>query len=111
MVCGRDTGHAEVILVEFDPSIVSYERLVEMFFEMHSASHWSPGSQYRSAIFTFGDEQRIVAKEVCERLRSKGEAIKTEITPAAKFWIAEEYHQQYYEKRGRVSACGTGRIS
>jgi len=108
MVCNKDTGHAEVILVEFDPAVVTYQHLVESFFDMHSPSYWSPGNQYRSAIFTFDDDQDETAKKVRDALREKGDRILTEITPATQFWMAEEYHQQYAEKRGRTapSSCG-----
>jgi peptide methionine sulfoxide reductase MsrA len=87
---------------------VSYERLLELFFEMHVPSHWSAGSQYRSAIFTFDDPQRETAEAVRDRIRGQGEVVRTEITPASTFWPAEDYHQQYYEKRGMGSPAGAG---
>jgi len=108
MVCGKETGHAEVVLVEFDPNIVSYAQLVELFFGMHEPDYWYAGSQYRSAIFTFGEAQRSVAERAKSDRIAGGEIVKTEITPASTFWMAEDYHQQYMEKRGlgRASACG-----
>jgi methionine-S-sulfoxide reductase len=108
MVCGKGTGHAEVVLVEFDPQRVSYERLLDAFFEMHEPGYSRPGSQYRSAIFTFDEEQREVAERTAERLRAQGLKVLTEITPASTFWPAEDYHQQYYEKRGlaQTGSCG-----
>jgi peptide-methionine (S)-S-oxide reductase len=104
-VCGKDTGHAEVFLVEFDPSRICYAQVLEAFFEMHAPSNWSPGGQYRSAIFTYGDEQRAIAEQVRDGLRAEGRRVLTEITPAPTFWRAEEYHQRYLEKRGLGASC------
>jgi methionine-S-sulfoxide reductase len=107
MVCGKNTGHAEVVLIEFDPRQISYRELLEAFFEMHHPGYASAGSQYRSAIFTFDEDQAARARSIIEARRSAGEAIATEVTPASTFWIAEPYHQQYVEKHGRsASTCG-----
>lgn len=107
-VCNDDTGHAEVVLVEFDPKILPYRKLVEGFFEIHdptSVNSQGPdyGSQYRSAIFTYGESQLAAAKAVRDELGKSGrydKPIATQITSAGPFWIAEDYHQQYYEKKG-----------
>ncbi len=107
-VCGHGTGHAEVVLVTFDPAKVSYERLCELFFEIHDPTQLNRqgpdiGDQYRSAIFCFGDAQRETARAVRDRLEREGryrDEIVTQIAPAPKFWRAEEYHQRYFEKRG-----------
>jgi peptide-methionine (S)-S-oxide reductase len=108
-VCSHRTGHAEAVLVEFDPSQVSYADLLRFFWQTHdptSGDRQGPdrGSQYRSAIFTFGPEQQAVA------LASRGEeqkrladAITTEIAPAGPFWVAEDHHQQWDEKHGALS--------
>jgi peptide-methionine (S)-S-oxide reductase len=102
MVCAHDTGHAEVVLVEFDPSVVAYEDLVREFFRMHEPSRWNSGGQYRSAVFTFGQEQVEVAQRVKDELIEGGARVATEITDAPTFWRAEEYHQRYLESSGRA---------
>lgn len=107
-VCNGDTGHAEVVLVEFDPKKVTYEYLVRVFYENHdptTVNRQGPdfGEQYRSAIFTFDDPQMAAAKAVTADLTAKKKyrsPIVTQIAPAGAFWMAEEYHQQYYEKKG-----------
>ena len=104
-VCSGSTGHVEVTQVEFDPSRVSYEDLVQKYFEIHDPTQlnrqgWDVGWQYRSVIFTEDEEQARVAREVLERNRERfrGEIV-TEIEPAKPFWRAEEYHQCYLDKR------------
>ncbi|HEY8172506.1 MAG TPA: peptide-methionine (S)-S-oxide reductase MsrA [Dehalococcoidia bacterium] len=111
-VCYRDTGHAEVVQVEFDPAKVSYEDLVTVFFENHdptTLNRQGPdiGEQYRSAVFYENDEQRDAAEATKQRLGESGRyrrPIVTEITPAREFYRAEDYHQQYLEKRG-LATC------
>jgi len=107
-VCTDRTGHAEVVQVEFDPAQVSYEELLRVFWENHdptTLNRQGPdvGKQYRSAIFFHTPEQESAAKASKDALARSGRykrPIVTEITPAAEFWRAEEYHQQYLEKRG-----------
>jgi peptide-methionine (S)-S-oxide reductase len=105
-VCSAKTGHAEVVQVEFDPSQVSYDDLLNVFWEEHdptTLNRQGPdvGAQYRSAIFFHSPEQEAAAKASKERQQSRFKnKIVTEITPASEFWPAEEYHQQYLEKRG-----------
>ena len=107
-VCGGDTGHVEVVQVEFDPSKVAYEDLIQKYFEIHDPTQlnrqgFDVGWQYRSVIFTEDDEQARKAQEVLERNRERfRDPIVTEIEPAKPFWRAEEYHQCYLEKRGSV---------
>ena len=103
------TGHAEVVLVEFDPAKVSYAQLLHFFWETHdptSGNAQGPdrGTQYRSAIFTFGAEQQKEAAASREEAQ-KGlrDPITTEIAPAGPFWIAETYHQQWDERHGSLS--------
>ena len=113
MVCSHTTGHAEATLVEFDPKQTSYEALVEFFFEIHNPTQRDGqgpdiGSNYRPAIFYFDEHQREVAQKIKERLQDekfKGREIATEVTKAGPFFMAEDYHQQYYEKRGMAPAC------
>ena len=103
-VCSNSTDHAEVVLIEFDPSVISYEELLNSFWEKHdptTLNRQGPdvGSQYRSAIFYFDEEQRNLAQESLNKLQQKLEKkIVTEITEADTFWKAEEYHQKYFEK-------------
>ena len=108
-VCGGDTGHAEAVQVSFDPEKVSYEQLVELFWQIHdptTLNRQGPdiGSQYRSAIFTHSPEQEAAATASKEQQQSRhGGRVVTEIVPAATFTRAEDYHQQYFEKRGLAS--------
>ena len=103
-VCSNSTNHAEVVLIEFDPSVISYEKLLNSFWEKHdptTLNRQGPdvGSQYRSAIFYFDEEQRNLAQESLNKLQQKlKNKIVTEITEADTFWKAEEYHQKYFEK-------------
>ena len=108
-VCTDRTGHAEAVLVEFDPAQVSYQELLRFFWQTHdptSGNAQGPdhGSQYRSAIFTFGPEQQTAAlASRDEEQKRLADRITTEIAPAGPFWIAEDYHQQWDEKHGALS--------
>jgi peptide-methionine (S)-S-oxide reductase len=108
-VCTDRTGHAEAVLVEFDPARLSYPELLRFFWATHdpttrNASGPDHGTQYRSAIFTFGPEQAAQAQTSREAAqRELAEPIVTEIAPAGRFWTAEEYHQQWDEKHGARS--------
>ncbi len=109
-VCSGTTGHAETVLVEYDPSRVSYEQLLDVFWENHDPTQLDRqgpdvGEQYRSAIFFHTPAQEAAARAAKERLERSGRyrrPIVTEITPAPEFWPAEDYHQKYLEKRGLV---------
>jgi len=109
-VCSDRTGHAEAIEVTYDPSKVSCDRLLELFWSIHNPTtrnRQGPdvGSQYRSAIFVNGATQEAAAKASRDKLQSSGsysKPIVTEIVPAGEFWQAEEYHQRYLEKHGRA---------
>ncbi|WP_242344313.1 peptide-methionine (S)-S-oxide reductase MsrA [Anaeromyxobacter terrae] len=108
-VSSHTTGHAESVLVEFDPAQVSYAELLAFFWKTHdptSGDRQGPdrGSQYRSAIFTFGPEQQAaaLASRAEEQKRLK-DPITTEIAAAGPFWLAEDYHQQWDEKHGALS--------
>lgn len=114
-VCTGRTGHAEVVEVLYDPAKVSYTTLLDMFWELHDPTQLNRqgpdvGTQYRSAIFYHTPEQEQVARASKERLDQSGiykRPVVTEITPASAFYKAEDYHQQYLEKRGMAS-CHTG---
>ena len=108
-VCRGSTGHAEAVLVEFDPAKVSYTQLLHFFWETHdptSGNAQGPdrGTQYRSAIFTFGaEQQKEAAASREEAQKALRDPITTEIAPAGPFWIAEAYHQQWDERHGSLS--------
>jgi peptide-methionine (S)-S-oxide reductase len=105
-VCSGRTGHAEVVQVEYDPAQVSYNDILKVFWENHdptTLNRQGPdvGAQYRSAIFFHSPEQEAAAKASKEQMQSRYKnKIVTEIEPASEFYRAEEYHQQYLEKRG-----------
>jgi peptide-methionine (S)-S-oxide reductase len=112
-VCTGRTGHAEAVEVTFDPERVSYETLLQVFFENHdptTPNRQGPdvGEQYRSAIFTHASEQEKLAREAVSKLTDSKRfrrPIVTQIVPAAPFYPAEEYHQRYFEKRGIAPTC------
>lgn len=120
-VCSDKTGHAEAIKITFDPSQVSYEKLLEIFFNLHDPTQvdrqgWDVGSQYRSTIFYHSNDQKETAEKMVKKLESSSrfrKLITTQIVPAPEFYKAEEYHQQYYEKRKKEAniTCGTGSCS
>jgi peptide-methionine (S)-S-oxide reductase len=111
-VCTDMTGHAEVVQVEYDPNRVTYEQLLQAFWKCHNPTTLNRqgpdvGAQYRSAIFYLNEEQKnaaIASKQKLEQSGAYKRPIVTEITPAGAFYKAEEYHQQYLEKRG-LATC------
>lgn len=111
-VCSDATGHAEVVEVDFDPAVVTYPQLLQVFWDNHdptTPNRQGPdvGTQYRSAVFFLTPDQEAAARASKDALASSGRlkrAIVTEITPAGPFYRAEEYHQQYLEKNG-LAAC------
>ncbi len=114
MVCSGKSGHAEVVRVEYDPSRVSFEKLLDLFWQVHdptTLNRQGPdiGTQYRSVIFYSDDRERAAAEESKRRLDGSGKfrrPIVTQIVPAAEFYPAEDYHQRYYEKMGIAPSCG-----
>ena len=110
-VCTDRTGHAEVVQVTFDPSKVTYEHLLDIFWKIHDPTQVNRqgpdfGTQYRTAIFYHSPEQEAAARKSKQALEASGKLrrpIATELTPAGPFWRAEEYHQRYLEKRGAES--------
>ncbi len=109
-VCYDNTGHAEAIEIEFDPNIVSYEELAKLFFEIHDPTELNRqgpdiGEQYRSEIFYFDDHQKKVAEKLIKILKDKGYNVVTKLTKATEFWDAEDYHQDYYEKKNGTPYC------
>ncbi len=110
-VCNDNTGHAEAVEVTFDPEQVSYDELLEVFWQSHDPTQVNRqgpdyGTQYRSAIFFHSPEQEAAARESKKALDASGRLsrpVATEITAASTFWPAEDYHQRYLEKRGQAT--------
>jgi peptide-methionine (S)-S-oxide reductase len=112
-VCTGLTGHAEAVEVEYDPTVVPYEKLLEVFFATHDPTTKNRqgadvGTQYRSGVFYHDDEQKRIAEEVIKRLDASGAfpaKIVTEVTKATTFYPAEEYHQDYFANNARQPYC------
>ncbi len=104
-VCEGDTNHAEVVKLDFDPNIISYEKILDYFFEIHDPTTLNSqgpdfGTQYRSEIFYLNDEQKNIAKKITEKYNKKYSGkVVTKISQIKNYCIAEEYHQKYLEKR------------
>ena len=104
-VCTGQTNHAEVVKLDFDPTIVSYEKILEVFFKIHDSTTLNSqgpdfGTQYRSEIFYLNDQQKIIAKKMIEEENKKlSEKVVTKISLVKNYSAAEEYHQKYLEKR------------
>jgi len=112
-VCSHTTGHAEVVEVTYDPERVTYEQLLDVFWGKHDPTQlnrqgWDVGDQYRSVIFVHDEDQREAATRAKAHEQARWSApIVTQIEPAEPFYEAEDYHQQYLEKRGRSSCTAT----
>ena len=111
-VCSGETGHAEAVQVTYDPDTISYEELLEVFFEIHNPAtkdREGPdvGSQYRSGVYYHDDEQRNAVESYIDDLETTGEydSIVTEVAPLEEFYRAEEKHQDYYEKNPNQPYC------
>ena len=112
-VCSGQTGHAEVVQLEYDPAVVGYEELLEVFFTIHDPTQLNRqgpdvGSQYRSAVFTHDDRQQEIAEAVIDGLEAAGaydDPIVTEIEALERFYEAEEYHQDYFAKNPNDAYC------
>ena len=104
-VCEGDTNHAEVVKLDFDPKIISYEEILNYFFEIHDPTTLNSqgpdiGTQYRSEIFYLNDEQKDIAKKIIEKFNKKlSGKVVTKVSQIKNYCIAEEYHQKYLEKR------------
>ena len=109
-VCSGKTGHYEAVEVIFNPSLISYEELAKLFFEIHDPTQWNHqgpdrGEQYRSAVFFLNEEQEAIIEKLIAQLKNNGYKVVTEIKPASAFWKAETYHQDYYDHKGSTPYC------
>ena len=109
-VCNGSTGHIEAIEVEFDPTVVSYEELAKLFFEIHDPTQVDRqgpdiGYQYRSMVFYHNEKQKNITEKLINILESKGYNVVTDVVTATKFWPAENYHQDYYQNNGKQPYC------
>lgn len=109
-VCSDTTGHAEAVEVTYNPSVISYEEIAKLFFEIHDPTQVDGqgpdiGEQYRSEIFYLNDEQKKIAEKLIRELNAKGYRVVTKVTKASNFWKAEGYHQDYYQKTGGTPYC------
>lgn len=109
-VSGHDSGHLEAVVVRYDPARVDYETLAKRFFEIHDptqADGQGPdlGPQYLSAVFVGSKEEEATTRKLIDRLKERGYEVVTEVRPAARFWPAEQYHQDYYAKTGKTPYC------
>jgi peptide-methionine (S)-S-oxide reductase len=112
-VSSGKTGHAEVVRVTFDPQVISYREILQVFFSIHNPTTLNRqgadvGTQYRSVIFYHGEEQKMIAQQVIDEIEQEGiweDKIVTQVTPLEKFYLAEEYHQEYFEKNPYQGYC------
>ncbi len=109
-VCTDMTGHAETTEVIYDPERITYEQLVKFFFEIHDFSQKERqgpdvGNQYRSEVFCTDEGQKRIVSEIKKNLEKTGKFVATKVETASDFWIAEDYHQSYYEKTGKAPYC------
>ena len=110
-VCGGDTGHAEVVQIEYDPAVVSYDKLLETFWQIHDPTTLNrqghdTGTQYRSIILYHSDAQKAAAeKSKAEAQKELSKPIVTQIVPLKKFWPAEAYHQDYFRNNSNQGYC------
>lgn len=109
-VSSGDTGHAETVRVTFDPQAITYEAVAKRFFEIHDPTEVDRqgpdiGAQYRSAVFVTGPAQRAAVDKLIGALKANGYAVATKVEDAGTFWLAEDYHQNYYAGNGKTPYC------
>lgn len=109
-ICTGNTGHAEVILIDFDENLISYKQLLDVFFAVHDSTTLNRqgndiGTQYRSVIYYFNEQQKAEAEQYIEQLKAEGLPIVTELSPEPMFYAAEEYHQNFFAKNPSQGYC------
>ncbi|WP_089604303.1 peptide-methionine (S)-S-oxide reductase MsrA [Acinetobacter piscicola] len=109
-ICTGNTGHAEVILIDFDENQISYKQLLDVFFAVHDSTTLNRqgndiGTQYRSVIYYFNEQQKAEAEQYIEQLKAEGLPIVTELSPEPTFYAAEEYHQNFFAKNPSQGYC------
>ena len=109
-ICNGNTEHAETVEIEYDPSIINYEKLARFFFEIHDPTQLNRqgpdiGDQYRSAMFYSNDNEKEILENLIRILKGKGFDVATELAKAGTFWEGEDYHQDYYAKNGQTPYC------
>lgn len=112
-VCGGQTGHAEVVQIAFDPAVISYETILNIFFSLHDPTTLNRqghdvGTQYRSVVFYSNEEQRATAEKVMQKLQTEKlyeDQFVTELKPLEKFYVAEDSHQRYFSKNPEQAYC------
>ena len=109
-ICSGQTGHAETVEIEYDPSMISYEKLARFFFEIHDPTQVNRqgpdiGDQYRSAMFYSDDNEKEILENLIQILKGKGFDVATELAKAGTYWDGEDYHQDYYAKNGQSPYC------
>ena len=109
-ICYKDTGHLEVVEVKYDSEKISYEDLAKLFFEIHNPEQENGqgpdiGSQYLSAVFVSNEDEINIVKDLINQLKNNGLHVATKILEKQEFYVAEEYHQYYYEKTGKTPYC------
>jgi peptide methionine sulfoxide reductase msrA/msrB len=109
-ICRKNTGHAEAVRVVYDPTKIDYETLAKLFFEIHDPTQMNRqgpdiGEQYRSEVFYTNEAQKEIAQKLITQLKAKGYDVKTKVTKATTFYPAENYHQDYYDKKGTQPYC------
>lgn len=109
-VCKQNTGHAEAVRIVYDAAQTNYETVAKAFFEIHDPTQLNGqgpdiGEQYRSEVFYTTPKQKEIAEKLIKQLKDKGFDVVTEVTSAPEFWVAEDYHQNYYDRKGTVPYC------
>ncbi|MDX9747991.1 MAG: bifunctional methionine sulfoxide reductase B/A protein, partial [Paludibacter sp.] len=109
-VCTGTTGHVETVEVEYDPSVTSFEEMLKLYYETHDFEQVGGqgpdiGTQYQSVVFYINEEQKALVEKYTQLLSSKGYKVATELRPAPEFWAAEDYHQEYYDKKNGTPYC------
>lgn len=109
-VCTGMTGHVETVEVEFDPSLTSFEDMLKLYYETHDFEQVGGqgpdiGEQYQSVVFYVDDNQKQMVEKYIKLLTEKGYKVATQLRPAPEFWAAEDYHQEYYQKKNGIPYC------